>query len=122
MQFVGNSYVWGGDSLSNGIDCSHFVWRVLQHTDHYDGGWIKSTYWKDAGVPVASLADALPGDILSFNGHVGIYAGDGTMVHAKGKAYGIVYETMSSSRINSILGISRFYPCNTPDTPTNGGY
>lgn len=114
-QWVGNRYVWGGNSLENGIDCSHFVWQVLKNTGHYSGGWVKSTYWKNEGTPVGSVSDMQPGDVIVWTGHVAIYIGDGKYVHASNsKPYpkgGIKISTLSESgshSINNIIGISRF--------------
>lgn len=48
-QFVGNSYVWGGNSLTNGIDCSHFVWQILTRCGAYDGEYTTSYGWRSLG-------------------------------------------------------------------------
>lgn len=80
LQFVGNPYVYGGTSLTNGADCSGFVMSVyanfgvsLPHSDAGD---------RTQGYGVDGLANAQPGDIVCYSGHVGIYIGGGQIVHA----------------------------------------
>lgn len=105
-QFVGNPYVWGGDSLTNGIDCSHFVWRVLMNTGHYNGSYMTSAGWRSAGTPVASLDQAVAGDIICYDGHVAIYDGNGMIVEAKGRKWGITHDRRADHA--TILAIRRF--------------
>ncbi len=87
LQYVGNPYVWGGTSLTNGADCSGFIMSVyaqfgyaLPHS---------SFSMRRSGIGV-SLEEAQAGDIICYSGHVAIYIGDGRIVHAKGDEYGIV--------------------------------
>ena len=83
MQYLGVPYLWGGTNPDQGLDCSGFVQRV-----HRDLGIELprvSTDQARGGQPVASLAEARPGDVLAFGqpvNHVAIYLGDGQMVHA----------------------------------------
>ena len=85
-QFVGNPYVWGGESLTNGADCSGFIKSVYAHfgvsLPH------SSSAMRSCGVGV-SYSDAMPGDIICYSGHVAIYMGGGAIVHASNKKDGI---------------------------------
>ena len=105
-QFVGNPYVWGGNSLTSGIDCSHFVWQVLQNTGNYSGDYRTSGEWASAGEPVSSLDEAQAGDVIVYSGHVALYDGNGGIVEAKGSAYGITHDRAADCK--SIVAIRRF--------------
>lgn len=103
-QFVGNPYVYGGTSLTNGADCSGFVMSVyknfgvsLPHSSAAD---------RNVGAAVNGLENAQPGDIICYSGHVGIYAGDGQIVHASTSRTGII---VSSATYRSILSIRRIF-------------
>lgn len=95
-QFVGNPYVWGGSSLTDGCDCSGFVQQVYAHY----GIDLPRQSASQALVGTKVSEDELqPGDLLFFYrgsriGHVEMYAGNGMVVHAKGSKYGIVYEQL----------------------------
>ena len=102
LQFKGNPYVWGGTSLTNGADCSGFVMSVyknfgvnLPHSSAAD---------RSVGAAVNGLENAQPGDIICYSGHVGIYAGNGQIVHASTSKTGII---VSSATYRSILSIRR---------------
>ena len=105
-QFVGNPYVWGGDSLTNGIDCSHFVYEVLSRCGVYDGEYTTSYGWRSLGEEVKSLEDAKAGDVVCYEGHVALYDGDGDIVEAKGTKWGITHDRKVDC--NEILTIRRF--------------
>lgn len=82
-KYLGVPYVWGGTDPATGLDCSGLVQKVYSELG-YDLPRV-SYQQAEAGRPVASLADAQPGDILAFNSpvnHVGIYIGDNQMIHA----------------------------------------
>lgn len=103
-QFVGNPYVYGGTSLTNGADCSGFVMSVyanfgvsLPHSSAAD---------RNVGATVNGIENAQPGDIICYSGHVGIYAGDGQIVHASTSKTGII---VSSATYRSILSIRRIF-------------
>ena len=87
MQFLGNPYVYGGTSLTHGCDCSGFTMSIFANfgisLPHYDAS--QRAY----GSPVYSLADALPGDLVCFYGHVGIYIGNNQIIHASTPSSGI---------------------------------
>lgn len=95
-QFVGNPYVWGGQSLTDGADCSGFVRQVYKH---FGVELPRCSFDQSKVGTTISVDDLKPGDLLFFNrgariGHVAMYAGNGYIVHAKGSKYGIVYERM----------------------------
>lgn len=86
LQFVGNRYVWGGESLTNGVDCSGFVMKV------YEKFGIKlphSSYKLRSVGRKVSASELQPGDIICYSGHVAIYIGNGKIVHASNKKDGI---------------------------------
>lgn len=85
-QFIGNPYVWGGTSLTNGADCSGFVQAVYANF----GISLPRTTWDMENVGYAvSYDQALPGDLILYEGHVGLYMGDGNIVNAMNEAQGI---------------------------------
>ena len=85
-QFIGNPYVWGGTSLTNGADCSGFVQSVYAN---FGISLPRTTYdMVNVGYEV-SYDQALPGDLVLYDGHVGLYMGDGTIVNAMNEAQGI---------------------------------
>lgn len=103
-QFVGNPYKWGGTSLTEGADCSGFVLSVyanfgveLPHSSSAD---------RNVGYGVGSLAEAIPGDIICYSGHVAIYIGDGQIVHASTSKTGII---ISKADYRTILCIRRIF-------------
>ena len=85
-QFIGNPYVWGGTSLTNGADCSGFVQSVYANF----GISLPRTTWdmENVGYPV-SYEQAMPGDLVLYDGHVGLYMGDGNIVNAMNEVDGI---------------------------------
>ena len=103
-QFVGNPYVYGGTSLTNGADCSGFVMSVYAHfgvkLPH------SSSALRNVGYGV-SLSEAQPGDIICYSGHVGIYIGNNTIVHASSAATGIKYTSPANYR--TVLAVRRIY-------------
>lgn len=85
-QFIGNPYVWGGTSLTDGADCSGFVQSVYANF----GISLPRTTWDMENVGYAvSYEQALPGDLVLYDGHVGLYMGDGTIVNAMNEVDGI---------------------------------
>ena len=85
LQFVGNPYVWGGTSLTRGTDCSGFVQSVYRYFGYHLPR--TSAAMRRYGVNVGTnLEDALPGDLICYNGHVAMYIGGGKIVHASNSA------------------------------------
>ena len=102
LQFVGNPYVYGGTSLTNGTDCSGFVMSVynnfgvsLPHSSAAD---------RSVGATVNGLENAQPGDLICYSGHVALYIGNGQIVHASTSRTGII---VSNANYRSILSIRR---------------
>lgn len=105
-QFVGNSYVYGGDSLTGGIDCSHFVYEVLSDTGNYNGEYTTSNNWAYLGQSVSSLDQAVAGDVIVYSGHVAIYDGEGGIIEAQSPSAGITNDRSADS--STIVAIRRF--------------
>ena len=103
-QYVGCPYVWGGNSLSNGCDCSGFVQGVLANFGITYGGRMTSGTFRNVGQEV-SYNYMQPGDIVCYPGHVAIYQGGGTIVEAQSTATGIT--NYRSVNCHSIITIRR---------------
>ena len=110
LQFVGNPYVWGGTSLTKGVDCSGFTMQVMKQfgvsLPHYSGSQAKM------GKAVTS-GNMRPGDLIFYAGsggqvnHVAIYIGNGQVVHAASRKSGIKISTWnyrSPVAIRNVLG------------------
>lgn len=102
LQFVGNPYVYGGTSLTNGADCSGFVMSVyknfgirLPRTSSEQG---------QCGTNVGGIGNARPGDLVHYSGHIGIYIGNGQIVHASSAKTGI---KVSNATYRPILSVRR---------------
>lgn len=107
LQFVGNPYVWGGNSLTNGCDCSGFVHLVYKHFGYNTVRYSMSFLYEGVAV---SREDVQPGDIVIYErkngiGHVAIYAGNGKIVEAQSTSKGITSDRSIDCR--EIIGIRR---------------
>lgn len=104
LQFVGNPYVYGGTSLTNGADCSGFVMSVyanfgvsLPHSSSAD---------RNVGSAVNGLENAQPGDLVCYSGHVALYIGNGQIVHASTSKTGII---VSNANYRTPLSVRRIF-------------
>lgn len=98
-QFIGNPYVWGGTSLTEGADCSGFVQSVYAN---FGVSLPRTTYdMEHVGEPV-DFDSALPGDLVLYDGHVGLYMGDGNIVNAMNEEDGIGICSVSYAPILTI--------------------
>ena len=101
LQFVGNPYVWGGTSLTNGADCSGFVMSVF---GHFGISLPHSSYLLRSCGQGVSYNNAQPGDLICYSGHVAIYIGGGRIVGAQSTAVGIATQ---NATYRTILAVRR---------------
>lgn len=102
-QFLGNRYVFGGTSLTNGTDCSGFTMGVYKHFGY---SLPRTSYsQRSVGTKVNSLSEAKPGDLICYSGHVAIYMGNNTIIHASNERDGIKITYNAAYR--SIVAIRR---------------
>ena len=101
-QFVGHPYVWGGTSLTDGADCSGFVQSVYAN---FGVSLPRTSYEQQNAGTEVSYADAQPGDLICYGGHVAIYMGDGKIVHASNAKDGIKISNDATYR--TILSVRR---------------
>lgn len=103
MQFLGLPYVWGGESLTYGADCSGFTKAVYAHfgvyLPHYD------LSQRAYGRAVSSISQARPGDLVFYSGHVAIYIGNGQVISARGRRYGVAITSAWYMNIQAIRRI-----------------
>ena len=100
-KYVGYPYKAGGTSLTEGADCSGFVWAVYQAFGY---SLPRSSYAQSTAGKEVSYSNAQPGDIIYYGGHVGIYIGNGQIVHASTERTGI---KISSATYRSIITVRR---------------
>ena len=102
-KFLGNPYVYGGTSLTRGTDCSGFVMRVYQN---FGISMPRTSYAMRSVGKAVSYKDMMPGDVVCYSGHVGIYAGNGQIVNAIDSAHGI---GMTNVNYAPIITIRRMF-------------
>lgn len=103
VQFVGNPYVPGGTSLTNGADCSGFTYSVFKH---FGITLPRRSTEQAAGGKEVSIGNIQAGDIIYYGNHVGIYIGNGKVVHASGVKTGI---KISSYTYRTPITIRRYW-------------
>lgn len=104
-KYIGCPYVAGGTSLTNGADCSGFTYRVYS-----DFGYSisRTSYQQRNNGTGVSYSEAQPGDIICYEGHVGLYIGDGLIVHASNsRPYPSGGIKVSQAQYRTILGVRR---------------
>ena len=101
LQFIGNPYVWGGTSLTNGADCSGFTYRIYKDFGYNISR--TSLQQRNDGTGV-KYENAQPGDLICYSGHVGLYIGGGYIVHASNERSGI---KVSKATYRQILAVRR---------------
>lgn len=100
-QFIGNPYVYGGASLTNGTDCSGFTMSVYAHFGY---SLPHNSYAQLNCGEAVSYSEAQPGDLIIYPNHVALYAGGGMIIHASSPRTGI---TTGSATYRTILGVRR---------------
>lgn len=100
-KYIGCPYVAGGTSLTNGADCSGFVMAVYQAFGY---SLPRSSYAQSSAGKAVSYSEAQPGDIIYYGGHVGIYIGNGQIVHASTERTGI---KITAATYRSIITVRR---------------
>lgn len=100
-QYIGNPYVLGGTSLTNGADCSGFTYRVYQEFGY---SIPRTSYQQRSAGTGVSYDEAQPGDLICYEGHVGLYIGGGMIVHASSAKTGI---KVSKAQYREILAVRR---------------
>ena len=100
-QYIGNPYVAGGTSLTNGADCSGFTFRIYS-----DFGYSipRTSYEQRSCGTGVDYSSAQPGDLICYAGHIGIYIGNGKIVHASSPSTGI---KVGNAAYRSILAVRR---------------
>ena len=100
-KYIGSPYVAGGTSLTKGADCSGFVMAVYQAFGY---SLPRSSYAQSGAGRAVSYSEAQPGDIIYYGGHVGIYIGNGQIVHASTERTGI---KITAATYRSIVSVRR---------------
>lgn len=101
LQFVGNPYVAGGTSLTEGADCSGFTYRVYQD---YGYDISRTSYSQRSAGRAVDYSEAQPGDLICYDGHVALYIGGGKIVHASTQKTGI---KVGNANYRTIVAVRR---------------
>lgn len=102
--YLGNRYVWGGESLEHGVDCSGFTMLLYRH---YGVSLPHSSAAQGSCGEEVPQSEMLPGDLIVYSGHVAIYAGNDHIIHAAGEGQGIRID--SGIRAGNIKHIRRIF-------------
>lgn len=100
-QYIGNKYVYGGTSLENGTDCSGFTYRIYKNFGY---NIPRTSYQQRSAGTGVTYENAQPGDLICYDGHVGLYMGGGYIVHASNARSGI---KVSKATYRKILAVRR---------------
>ncbi len=107
-EYIGGKYVYGGNNLATGVDCSGFVQQIHKM---FGISTPRSSYDVRFGGKAVSWADKLPGDVICYSGHVAIYIGNNTIVHASNSAPypkgGI--KTTTPANYKTVLAVRRYW-------------
>ncbi len=103
-QYVGNPYVMGGTSLTNGADCSGFTYRIYLNWGY---NIPRTSYQQRSAGTGVTYENAQPGDLICYDGHVAMYIGNGMIVHASSARTGI---KVSRAQYRTILAVRRIIP------------
>lgn len=111
-RFLGNPYVWGGNSLTNGVDCSGFTQQIHKKYGISIPRVAADQAASSSGKSISSLSKAKAGDLVFYRGsdgtigHVAMYMGDGKVIHASNKKDGI---KISEANYRTPASIKRFW-------------
>lgn len=104
-QYIGNPYVYGGTSLTSGTDCSGFTYRVYSAFGYT---LPRTSFQQRSAGKGVSYEEAEPGDLICYEGHVGMYIGGGLIVHASSSApYPRGGIKVSNAQYKTILAVRR---------------
>lgn len=103
-KYLGNKYVWGGESLENGVDCSGYMMKCYEH---YGISLPHSSEAQGSCGEEVSQSEMQAGDLIVYKGHVAMYMGDGRIIHAAGESVGIIIS--GDPNYSNILHVRRIF-------------